>query len=226
LSCPSVSVVIPTYQEAAVIEGLLSHLEGLGAEEIIVADGGSADGTAALAQARAKVIAGPACRAIQMNLGARAARGNVLLFLHADVWLGAGALAAVRCAMQDSATVGGNFDIRYEGGSVAAKVFSAVNRQRRRFGIFYGDSGIFCRRTVFEALGGFPPWPVLEDYHFARRLHRAGKLAFLREPIYVSDRRWRTAGLMPTLWAWVWIQGLYLAGVSPHRLARRYRPVR
>jgi rSAM/selenodomain-associated transferase 2 len=226
LSRPSVSIVIPTYQEAAIIEGLLSHLEELGAEETIVADGGSTDGTAALANARAKVVTGPACRAIQMNLGAQAARGDILLFLHADVRLGTGALEAMRSAMRDVATLGGNFDVRYDGGGMAARVFSVINRQRRRFGVFYGDSGIFCRRTVFQALGGFQAWPVLEDYDLARRLCRAGKLALLREPIYVSDRRWRTAGLLPTLWAWFWIQGLYLAGVSPHRLARMYRPVR
>ena len=120
----------------------------------------------------------------------------------------------------------GNFDIRYEGSDWVAAAFTSANRWRRRLGVFYGDSGIFCRREVFEALGGYAPWPILEDYDFARRLRRAGRLALLDEPIWVSDRRWRTCGLLPTLWSWFWVQGLYLAGVEPKRLAELYRPVR
>ena len=107
-----------------------------------------------------------------------------------------------------------------------AAAFTSVNRWRRRLGVFYGDSGIFCRRKVFESLGGYAPWPILEDYDFARRLRKAGKLALLDEPIWVSDRRWRTSGLLPTLWSWFWVQGLYLAGVNPERLAGLYHPVR
>ena len=101
-----------------------------------------------------------------------------------------------------------------------------VNRARRRFGVFYGDSGIFCRRDVFEEFGGYKPYPILEDYEFARRMWKAGKLALLNEPIYVSDRRWRNSSLLRTLWSWFWVQALYLCGVSPERLARMYRNIR
>ena len=117
-------------------------------------------------------------------------------------------------------------DIRYEGEDWVARAFTRINRCRRRFGIFYGDSGIFCRREIFDALGGYRPWPILEDYDFACRLRRAGKLALLDEPVCVSNRRWRQCGLFPTLWSWFWIQGLYLAGVSPQRLVALYRNVR
>jgi hypothetical protein len=128
--------------------------------------------------------------------------------------------------MQDPKVIGGSFDIRYEGGDRTAAIFTRMNRWRRRCGIFYGDSGIFCRRSAFDALGGYRPWPILEDYEFARRICKAGQVALLDEPIFVSARRWRNSGLLPTLWSWFWVQGLYYAGVSPHRLARMYRHVR
>ena len=134
--------------------------------------------------------------------------------------------AAIRRALDDSATIGGNLDIRYEGDDWVAEVFTRVNRWRRSWGIIYGDSCIFCRKTVFDQLDGYRPWPIMEDYDFARRLAKVGKLALLDEPIRVSDRRWRNAGLLRTLWSWFLIQGLYSVGVPPRRLARIYKHVR
>jgi rSAM/selenodomain-associated transferase 2 len=223
---PAVSVIVPTYNEEGTIAELLESLSALTPGEVIVADGNSADGTRKIAARYARVLCVPRCRAAQMNAGARIASGEVLLFLHADVQLGPGALLALGEHMRDPALVGGNFDVRYLGNDLPAQAFTLLNRWRRRWGIFYGDSGIFCRRPIFEALGGFRPWPILEDYDFARRLGSAGKLALLDEPIWVSDRRWRNAGLLPTLWSWFWVQALYLAGVSPSRLASLYPPVR
>ncbi|MFN3325000.1 MAG: TIGR04283 family arsenosugar biosynthesis glycosyltransferase [Bryobacteraceae bacterium] len=222
----TVSAVVPTYNEESTIAGLLENLTAAGPDEIIVSDGGSADRTVEIARRSAQVVISPAGRARQMNEGARKARGDVLLFLHADVRVEPGSLRAIREAMCDPAVVGGNLDIRYEGGDLAASAFTRINRARCRFGIFYGDSGIFCRRSFFEQEGGYREWLILEDYDFARRMWRAGGVVLLSEPIYVSDRRWRKAGLLPTLWSWFWIQGLYLAGVSPERLARMYRDVR
>lgn len=224
---PALSIVIPTYNEETTIGPLLAQLIQSGAEEIVVADGNSADGTAELVRgAGVSLIRMPACRALQMNAGARASRGDALLFLHADVRLGAGTLVAVRRALDDPSVAGGNLDVVYEGGDLAVACFTHINRLRRRWGVFYGDSGIFCRRAVFEELGGFRPWPILEDYEFARRLWKFGKLALLDTPIYVSARRWKRGGLLATLWAWFLIQGLYTLGVSPRRLARLYQSVR
>jgi rSAM/selenodomain-associated transferase 2 len=225
-SVAAISVVVPTLNEEKTIGDLLDVLERLGPEEIIVVDGGSVDRTVASATGRAQVLCTEASRAVQMNAGAGVANGDVLLFLHADSRPSAGSIDAIRLVMRDASLAGGNFDIRYAGGDWAAKAFTSLNRWRRRFGIFYGDSGIFCRREAFKQLGGYRIWPILEDYDFARRLRKTGRLALLDEPIWVSDRRWRNAGLVSTLWSWFWIQGLYLIGVPPHRLARMYRHVR
>jgi rSAM/selenodomain-associated transferase 2 len=223
---PAISVIIPAYNESATIPDLLEIVSREGAEEVIVVDGGSEDGTSEIARRYCRVIKSALGRAQQMNVGAHAATGDILLFLHADVRLAPGTLNAVRYAMQDPAVAGGNLDIRYDGSGWAPVAFTCINRWRRRYGIFYGDSGIFCRRALFQKLGGYPPWPILEDYHFARRLWKCGRLALLDEPLSVSDRRWKTSGLFRTLCSWVLIQGLYYCGVPPRRLARLYRHVR
>ena len=226
MALPSIAVIIPTLNEAQTLGVLLDDLERFEADEVIVADGGSDDGTVEIASARTTVVSCEANRGTQMNRGAARASSEILLFLHADVRLGDGAFGAIRGAMENRQVTGGNFDIHYQGGDFAAATFTRVNRWRRRFGIFYGDSGIFCRRRVFEELGGYKPFPVLEDYEFARRMKAQGKLALLDVPIRVSGRRWRHSSLLGTLWAWFWIQGLYWCGVSPEKLGKLYRAVR
>jgi rSAM/selenodomain-associated transferase 2 len=225
-SAPTISIVVPVYNEEATIVELLEGLSSERSAEIIVVDGGSTDRTAEFAAPRARLIRSEMGRAAQMNAGAAAASGEVLLFLHADVRLEAGSLDQIRRAMEDGTIVGGNFDIRYEGDDWAASIFTRINRWRRNWGILYGDSGIFCRRSAFERLGGYRSWPILEDYDFARRLSKAGRLALLEDPIWVSDRRWRKSGLLQTLSSWFLIQGLYYLGVPPRLLARLYRHVR
>jgi rSAM/selenodomain-associated transferase 2 len=225
-AAPAISIIIPVYNEEAAIGGLLDNLGAQGAAEVIVVDGGSLDRTAELASRRARLVRSEMGRAAQMNAGAAAASGETLLFLHADARLEEGSLNRIRRAMEDTAIVGGNFDIRYGGNDWAAGAFTRINRWRRKWGIFYGDSGIFCRRSIFEKLGGYRLWPIMEDYDFARRLSKAGRLALLEWPIWVSDRRWRNAGLLRTLWSWFLIQGLYGLGVPPRLLARLYRHVR
>ena len=221
-----ISVIIPTFNESSIIEPLLHSLSAARAEEVIVSDGGSTDDTVAKARRYATIVSGARGRAEQMNRAARLASGEVLLFLHADVRLEPLALQAVASAMRDPSIAGGNFEIAFDGDDTAASIFGWINRQRYRFGIFYGDSGIFVRRTVFEEFGGYREWPILEDYELARRLWRRGRVAFLPNKIHVSNRRWRKAGMWTTLWYWFWIQGLYIAGVPPRRLAAMYRDVR
>jgi rSAM/selenodomain-associated transferase 2 len=214
------------YNEESTIGDLLNSLEDNGADEVLVADGGSVDRTVEIASQRARIVYSSTGRASQMNAAAKCASGEVLLFLHVDTRIRNGALAVLRNSMADPHIVGGNFDIRYHGKDLASAAFTSINRLRRQFGVFYGDSGIFCRRSVFHTLGGFACLPILEDYEFARRLRRAGKLAYLKEPIWVSDRRWRNNGLLRTMASWFFIQSLYIAGVPPRHLARLYRHIR
>ena len=221
----TVSIIILTLNEQSTIEGLLRHLAELQPHEIILADGGSTDRTRELAAPYATVIQTAAGRGTQLNAGAARATGDILWFLHADVRVGPAVLRQITGALQSPEIAGGNLDIVYEGGR-EAPILTSINRTRRRFGIFYGDSGIFCRREIFQQLGGYPPWPLLEDYAFARRLAKRYRLALLDEPIHVSPRRWQKAGLLHTLWFWFWIQALFIAGVSPHRLASWYRHIR
>ncbi len=223
---PSVAIVIPTFNEEQNISPLLDHLCALRPDEVIIADGGSTDRTAEIAASRAKLVRCRANRGLQMNSGAEIATAEVLLFLHADVRLGPKALQGLREAMGRPDIVGGNFDVVYQGGDLASMVFTTVNRARRQARIFYGDSGIFCRRSAFEELRGYRTYPVLEDYEFARRMARHGRLALLNEPIYVSNRRWKGSSVVRTLWSWSWIQGLYWLGVHPERLSRWYRAIR
>ncbi|MBL8231496.1 MAG: TIGR04283 family arsenosugar biosynthesis glycosyltransferase [Bryobacterales bacterium] len=225
---PRVSVIIPAFNEEATLGVLLPALIGQSPSEILIADGESTDSTARVCErfSGTRRIPCPRGRAIQMNRAAREAKGDILLFLHADVAVPEGMIAAIERAVADPTVAGGHFDIVFAGGGVPAAIFTWINRVRYRFGIFYGDAGIFCRRKIFEQMGGYEEWPILEDYDFARRLRRFGRVASLPDSLRVSDRRWRRGGLFATLWEWFWIQALYLAGVSPHRLAGMYRNVR
>jgi rSAM/selenodomain-associated transferase 2 len=227
---PLVSIIVPVLDEEAAITGLLDHLAALsGRFEVIVADGGSRDATRELAARHASrplIVEAPAGRARQMNAGAAAARGEALLFLHADTRLPADACASVTRALTEPATLGGNFALRFDGGDRFSRMLGGWYALQRRAGIYYGDSAIWLRSTAFQELGGFRPLAIMEDYDLARRLQRAGRTLCLPGPAVTSARRWRRLGLPRTIASWVAIRWLFLAGVPPHRLARLYPHVR
>ncbi|RPH83085.1 MAG: glycosyltransferase, partial [Candidatus Rokuibacteriota bacterium] len=215
----SLSIVIPALDEAAnlarVLPGLVAREP---AAEVLVVDGGSADDSrAAVARVPSvRWLSGPRGRARQMNAGARAARGDILLFLHADTVLPEGAGAAIVAALADAGTVGGRFDVRLDSRRpLLALVGWLMNRRSRLTGICTGDQGIFVRRTVFEALGGYPDIPLMEDVELSRRLKRRGRLVALPLRVVTSARKWEREGVVRTIVLMWGLRLLYALGVSP-----------
>ncbi len=223
-----ISVVIPTWKEAGSIGQCVRRAREVG-DEVVVVDASSPDETARLAaEAGARVLASPRPgRGPQLHAGATAATGDVLVFLHADAELGPGARDAIARALSDPAVLAGNFYLRFWPEGRAARIFTWVNHVRRAWlRIYYGDSVLFVRREVYEALGGFRAIPILEDYELVRRIERRGRTVYVRDvEVRVSARRFaRRPGR--TLMLWVLIQTLYMLGVSPERLARLYAHAR
>lgn len=223
-----VSVIIPTLDEAARLPALIAALRREPElAEIIVADGGSADGTAAAAAALgARVVETAPGRGRQLRAGAAAASGEILLFLHADSVFPSGGLAAITARLdRDPVIPGGNFRVVFDGDGNFARWLTGFYAWLRRFALYYGDSGIFVRRRVYEAIGGVAPLPLMEDYDFVRRLERAGPTVRVDDPPLVTSSR-KFAGRHPVaiFWGWSVVHILYWLGVAPERLARIYYP--
>jgi rSAM/selenodomain-associated transferase 2 len=220
---------VPVLNEAAGLPDLLDDLRSLrGRWEVVVADGGSTDDSAAIARAHPlapRVIAEARGRAAQLNAGAGVADGEVLVFLHADSRLPPGAYGSLVSAWA-AGVLGGNFRLRFDGGDLFARWITAVYEVQRRFGFYYGDSSVWVRRDVFDRLDGYRPLPIMDDYDFVRRLECAGRTTCLPGPATTSSRRWRRLGVARTVASWLVIRYLWLAGVPAERLARLYRPVR
>jgi len=217
------SVVIPTLNEAENIGRLLDLLaEAPGVWEVVVADGGSTDGTREIVLERGvRLVAAEKGRGQQLRAGAEAATGNALLFLHADVVPPRDVAAQISTALEKG-FVGGNFRLLYPGGGRLGRWLEALHPAYRRLGRYYGDSGIFVRRDVYERVGGMPYVPIMEDVIFVRRLEAAGPTAYLPGPVISSPRRWKGRPLQ-TLFLWASMQLALSLGASPWRLARFYK---
>jgi rSAM/selenodomain-associated transferase 2 len=222
-----VSIIIPTLNEENCVAETLRSLRRQHPQEIIVADGGSTDATRDLAGAADRVIQAPRGRARQMNAGATHARGDVLLFLHADCLLEDDALREAERLLRRPNVIAGCFRMRVRAaGALYRSIDACATARVRLTGLVYGDQGLFLRRRDFEQLGGFPPLALMEDLFFSRQLCRHGRVAVAWRRIYVSPRRWQRTGVVrQTLRNWA-LTALAAAGVAPDRLAAYYPTVR
>ncbi|MBI3949705.1 MAG: TIGR04283 family arsenosugar biosynthesis glycosyltransferase [Acidobacteria bacterium] len=219
-----ISIIIPTLNEAANIEATLASTRSASDVEVIVVDGGSRDNTADLARAGgAKVLTTDAGRAGQMNAGAAAAKGAVLLFLHADTRLPERFDESIGQVLLRPSTVAGAFQLRIEGSEWGLRIIERLaNWRSHHWQMPYGDQAIFLRTETFHDIGGFPDLPIMEDFELIRRLRRRGRIAIVPVPIVTSARRWEKMGVLKTTFINQAMIIAHLMGVSPARLARWY----
>lgn len=224
----AISVIIPTLNEELTIGPALKSVLRLEPDEIFIVDGGSLDRTREVADSMGvRVFSSERGRARQMNAGAQLARGEVLLFLHADTRLPDSALADIRAAMQNHNIAGGRFDLELDSAGGMFKLIGFMISLRSRLSkIATGDQAIFVRREVFATLGGYPDIPLMEDVALSRAIKRAGEVACLKSRVITSARRWQTEGVWRTIFRMWALKSLYLAGVSPFRLKRFYGDAR
>jgi rSAM/selenodomain-associated transferase 2 len=219
------SIVMPVLDEAATIEAALLALAPYRQRgvEVVVADGGSRDDTAALARELADgVLDALPGRASQMNAGAAAAHGDVLLFLHVDTRLPDHADRLVLDGLAQSGASWGRFDVRIDGGGMLGPIAAAMNWRSRLTGIATGDQAMFVTRTAFEAAGGFPAIALMEDVALSVKLKRSSKPLCLRARVTTSARRWRKHGPLRTMLLMWRLRLSYFFGADPAKLARVY----
>ena len=223
----ALSIIVPMLNEAAALPGLLpqlAHWRTRGCEVVLV-DGGSTDGSADMARvAGFTVVDAERGRARQMNAGAAAAGGEVLLFLHADTQLPAEADVAVRAALADARREWGRFDVRISGRAPMLRVVATLmNLRSRATGIATGDQAMFVRREAFDAVGRFPLQPLMEDIELSCRLLRRTRPACLRARVTTSGRRWEQRGVWRTIVLMWRLRWAYWRGVPAEVLAEAYR---
>lgn len=218
----TVSVIIPTLNEGAVIAATLASVAAQTPPwEIVVADGDSSDDTVAQCRGLATVIAAPKGRASQMNRGAQVARGDILLFLHADTLLPAGALDAIRETLANGAAEAGTFRVMFDMNKPLLQVYSAFSRLPLHW-LCFGDRSLFVRRILFEQINGFPQIPLFEDLAIVRLLHRRGRFCYLKPRVVTSARRFRAGGVLRQQCFNVFLWIAYQLGVDPGKLAQLY----
>ncbi len=221
------SIILPTLNEAATITTTLQRLQPLreAGHEVIVSDGGSDDSTIAQANPLAdQLIEAPRGRAKQMNAGANAASGELLLFLHADTLLPEHAVELIGQGESTEKRRWGRFDVRLSGHHPLLRVVEFMMNQRSRLsGIATGDQALFIERSLFKTVGGFPEQPLMEDIALCQRLKPYGRPLCLSARVITSSRRWEQHGILRTIFLMWRLRFAYFCGQSPERLAARYQ---
>jgi uncharacterized protein len=221
---PRISVVIPTLNEAATIRAALRRAQTARNVETIVVDGGSRDATAETARRYgALVLAAEPSRSRQMNVGAAAATGDILLFLHADTRLPEGYDGHVREVLSRPGAIAGAFALALDSPRLSLRLMATVANWRSRYlGTPYGDQALFLATETFRAIGGFPELPIMEDVALVRRLKPRGRIVILPVAVVTSARRWLKVGVWKTWLVNQMALGAYLLGVAPRTIARFY----
>lgn len=217
-----ISVIIPTLNEAETIVDTLHRVHRQpGPLECIVVDGGSTDATCERAASRATVLNGPRGRGPQMNWGAKVASGEAFVFLHADTRLPPGGLSHIREALRHPATESGVFRLAFDATTPWLRFYSWCTRWPW-IRLAFGDRGLFATAEAFEAVGGFPEWPLFEDLELADRLHQRGTFRFLPQAVTTSARRFQQNGTVRQQLRNLYLWMHYLRGTDPHTLAHLY----
>lgn len=232
MNIPKISIIIPTLNEAATIQDTITRLREAVNVEVIVADGGSQDETVKIAQhlcqylapSTIKIVSTAAGRARQMNAGAALATGDILLFLHADTRLPPKFDSFIRQTLQQQGIIAGAFALQINAQLRGIRLVEwGINWRSRFLSMPYGDQAIFLKASVFTEIGGFPNFPIMEDFELTLRLRQQGRIAIVPAPILTSGRRWQTLGVWQTTLINQLIIVGYLLGVPPDQLARWYR---
>jgi rSAM/selenodomain-associated transferase 2 len=220
-----ISIIIPTLNEAENIKEAIVTTQPNTNIEVIIVDGGSKDNTIEIAQSlNVKVISSSPGRAVQMNAGAVAASGNILLFLHADTRLPTGFDDMIRTALEQPGIVAGAFKLRIDAPLLSLRwVEWGVNVRSHFCQMPYGDQAIFLTKEVFQQIGGFPELPIMEDFELIRRLKPIGRIVIIPTPVVTSARRWLQKGVFKTTLLNQIVIIAYLLGVSPERIRCWYR---
>lgn len=223
-----ISVIIPTLNEALALKKTLTEINRHSPHEVIIADGGSRDGTLEIAeQFGPRIVTSPPGRALQMNAAAQTATGELLLFLHADSRVDAKSYNKMVDVMKQGSSLGGAFGLAIESEKPSLKLLSILATLRsKHLNLVYGDQAIFVRAHVFREMGGFSSIPICEDLDFFRRLKKKGPIVLLEEKALSSARRWRTEGIVFTTLRNMVIAALFLLGFPPRILSKWYLVIR
>lgn len=230
-----ISIIIPTYNEAGTIGSTLENISNLNSKiehEIIVADGSSIDKTREIAEKYSTVLISEKGKVIQLNSAAKKSNGEVLFFIHADMTIPTGALEEIEKKI-DAGFDGGGFSNIFSKHNDKIKLLGRIlnlriiNNDNKKNLVFFGDNGIFCKKSVFQKLGGFKNIPIMEDYDFSLRMKKIFLSTRILNPkLIVSSRRHVKSGFIKTRLQWIIIRRLYTLGVSPKILTKLYKDVR